>query len=627
MARTNPEIAQVFARIATALELDGANPFRIRAYQEAARLIESNPEPMAALAGEEGRLEAIRGIGKDLAGKIRDVVTTGTTPLFEELKDKYPEEVLDLTRIQGLGPKRVKLLFDTLGVRSRADLEAAARAGKVRELPRFGETVEQNILKALAAAAALPDVGRVLLAGAWAAAHDLAEQLRKVRGVEQVEIAGSFRRRRETVGDLDLLVSGGDVGAVMEAFTAHTSVASVLGRGETRSSVRLANGLQVDVRVVPPAAFGAALLYFTGSKAHNIELRKLAIENGWSLSEYGLTKGDKVLAARTEEEVYAKLGLAWIPPEMREAIGEIELARAGKLPRLIEQDDLVADLHMHTDRTDGREPLEVMVRAARDRGYEYVAITEHSKSLAMTFGFDGARVRKSIDEIAKVRKQVPGIHVLHGLEVDILADGELDLDDESLALLDWVLVAIHGHTQQSPAQATERVLRAISNPYVHAMAHPTARKIGQREPVPFDQERVFDRAAELGVAMEINGQPDRTDLSDVHARRAREKGVRFVIDTDAHSIPQLDFMRYGVFAARRAWLTKDLVLNALPFARFDKWRGGKRQGARPAATKAARTAASAAQGPRPTRKPATAKSSTPRRTTRRTAPRGRKEKS
>jgi DNA polymerase (family 10) len=594
MSRSNPEIARVFERIATALELDGANPFRIRAYREAARLIESTPEPMSALAADEGRLEEIRGIGKDLAGKIRDVVKTGTTQLFEELQEKYPAEVLDLTQIQGLGPKRVKLLFDELGIRSRADLERAARAGKVRELPRFGETVEQNILKALASAAAMPDIGRVLLAGAWQAAHEIAARIRKVPGVEQVEIAGSFRRRRETLGDLDVLACGGETDAVMSAFTTHGDVAAVLGRGDTKSSVRLANGLQVDLRLVPPESFGAALLYFTGSKAHNIELRKIAIDKGWSLSEYGLTKGDRVIAARTEEEVYARLGLAWIPPEMREAIGEIELARTGKLPRLIEEGDLKADLHMHTDRTDGREPLEVMVRAARDRGYEYVAITEHSKSLAMTFGFDGARVRKSVAEIERVRKQVPGIHVLHGLEVDILADGALDLDDESLALLDWVLVAIHGHVDQPAAVATERVLRAISHPLVHGMAHPTARKIGRREPLPFDLEKVFACAAELGVAMEINGQPDRIDLSDVHARLARDLGVRFLIDTDAHSIPQLDFVRYGVFAARRAWLTKSDVQNALPFARFEQWRTGRRTGLKPAMRVGKRKAAALA---------------------------------
>ncbi len=573
---TNAEIARIFTTIATGLELDGGNPFRIRAYHEAARLVESHPEPMASLAASEGRLEAIRGIGKDLAQKIRDIVTTGTTAMLDEIVAKYPREVLALTEIPGLGPKRVRVLFDTLGVRNRDDLERAARAGKVRELPKFGETVEQNVLKALAATSGAPEAPRLLLAGAWVTAHVLADHVRAVQGVRQVELAGSFRRRRETVGDLDLVVAGGDGDQVMDAFASHPYVMDVIARGPTKCSVRIASGLQVDLRIVPPESFGAALLYFTGSKAHNIALRKLAIDKGWSLNEYGLTEGERVIAGRTEQDVYAALGLAFIPPEMREALGEIELAAANALPRLVEKSDLRADLHMHTDRSDGTEPLAEMVRAARDRGYEYVAITEHSKALGMTNGFDAARVRQSVEEMKAVRREVPGIQVLHGLEVDILADGSLDLDDDSLGLLDWVIVSLHSQLAQATDVMTARVLRAIDHPAVHAMGHPTGRKIGAREPARFDVERVFERAAERSVAMEINGQPDRLDLSDVHARLAREKGVRFVLDTDAHGIPGLDYIDYAVFNARRAWLTKEHVLNALPFGKFEKWRRGKR---------------------------------------------------
>lgn len=577
---TNAEIARVFARIATALEIDGANPFRIRAYQEAARVIETHPEPVQALTDRPGALEAIRGIGKDLAAKIRDVVATGTTPLAAELDAKYSADVLALTTIPGLGPKRVRQIVDALGVRTRADLEAACRAGKVRALPRVGESVEQKILAALAAAASEAEgAARPLLAAVWIVAHELAAHVRAVPGVEQVEIAGSFRRRRETVGDLDLLACGGDAAQVMAAFTKHRYVAEVLGIGDTKASVRLGTGLQVDLRVVPPASFGAALIYFTGSKAHNIELRKIAIEKGWSLNEYALTEGERVVAGRTEAEVYRALGLDWIPPELRESCGEVALAAEGRLPKLVEAGDLRADLHMHTHRSDGRETIATMLRAAQDRGYEYVAITEHSQALAMARGFDAARVRQSVEEIAAARREVPGIRVLHGLEVDILADGALDLDDDSLALLDWVIVSIHSRFDQPPDEATARVLRALAHPSVHAMGHPLGRKIGRREGLRFDLERVLAAAVEHDVALEINAQPPRLDLPDVHARRARELGARFVIDTDAHAIDELDYMPYGVFAARRAGLTRDDVLNTLPFDAFDRWRAGKRAGA------------------------------------------------
>jgi DNA polymerase (family X) len=562
---TNADIARVFARIATMLEIDGANPFRVRAYREAARVVESQGEPVEARAAEEGGLEALPGIGRDLAQKLRDIVRTGTTDLYEEMQKKIPLEVVALTELQGLGPKRVKTLYET-GVKNRSDLEAAARAGRLRELPGFGEKVEQNVLKALASASQWS--GRMLLGGAWPVAQALADHVRAVPGVRRVEIAGSFRRRKETIGDLDLLVCGGRPEAVMKAFATHGDVVEVLGQGETKSSVRLRNGLQVDLRHVPVESFGAALLYFTGSKEHNIELRRIAIEQGLSLNEYGLTRGESTVAGRSEEDVYAALGLAWIPPELREASGEIELARRGELPDLIDEKDLIADLHMHTDRSDGRDSLETMVRAVRDRGYRYCAITEHSKALGFGRGFDEERVARSVAEIAQVQARVPDVRILHGLEVDILADGELDLGDDGLAMLDWVIVSLHSRLDQPVPVATERVLRALSHPAVCAMAHPTGRLIGSREPAAFDMDRVLERAAAMGVAMEINAQPDRMDLKDAHARLAKERGVRVVIDTDAHSTVQLENMRFGVFTARRAGLTKDDVLNALPYDRF-----------------------------------------------------------
>lgn len=563
---TNAEIARILDRLAAMLEIDGANPFRVRAYREAARVVDTHPEPIAALADTPGAIEALPGIGKDLAQKIRELNATGTTPMYAEMAAKIPPEVVDFTQLQGLGPKRVKTLFETLGIRDRAALKAAAEAGQLRDLPGFGEKVEQNVIKALATADQWS--GRVLLAGAWVVAHDLAARVGKVKGVERVELAGSFRRRKETVGDLDVLVTGGSTDAVMDAFTGHDSVAEVLGRGDTKSSVRLKSGLQVDLRLVPAESFGAALLYFTGSKEHNIELRRLAIEHGWSLNEYGLTKGDELIAGRTEEDVYAKLGLAWIPPELRESHGEIELARTNRLPKLIEERDIRGDLHMHTTRTDGRDTIEAMVRAAIARGYEYIAITDHSKALAMSGGFDAARVRQSVGEIEAARQAFPKMRILHGLEVDILADGALDLDDETLALLDWVIVSIHSRLEMEPAAATARVVRALSNPHVHLMGHPTGRLIGGRRPLPFDMEAALDCAAAHGVAMEINASPERLDLNDVHARLAQAKGVKMCIDTDAHSTVGLDALRFGIFQARRAGLTSADVLNALPWEEF-----------------------------------------------------------
>jgi DNA polymerase (family X) len=563
---TNADVARTLARLATMLEIDGANPFRVRAYREGARVIESQAEPITTLAAAEGGLAALPGIGKDLAQKILEISETGTTAIYEEMKAKIPLEVVGFTELQGLGPKRVKTLYEELGIRDRTGLEAAARDGQLRELPGFGEKVEQNVLKALASAKQW--AGRVPLAGAWAVAHAIAAHVGRVPGVERVEIAGSFRRRKETVGDLDVLACGGSPAEVMKAFVTQPEVAEVLGHGETKSSIRLRNGLQVDLRHVAVESFGAALLYFTGSKAHNIELRKIAIDRGMSLNEYGLTRGEKTVAARTEAEVYAALGLAYVPPELREAEGEIELARTGRLPDLIEEKDLVADLHMHTDRSDGRDTLETMVRAARDRGYRYCAVTEHSKAIGFGIGFDEARVARSAHEIAAVRKRFPDIQVLHGLEVDILANGDLDLGEEGLAMLDWVIVSLHSRLDQPPDVATARVLKALAHPRVCAMAHPTGRMIGSREPSRFDMEQVLERAAELGVAMEINSQPDRLDLKDAHARLAREKGVRLVIDTDAHSVSQLENVRYGVFTARRAGLTKADVLNTLPYERF-----------------------------------------------------------
>jgi DNA polymerase (family 10) len=583
---TNAQIAKLLGQIATLLEMDGANPFRVRAYRDGSRVIETLPEPAAQLAQTEGRLQQVKGIGKDLEVRIRDLVTTGSTGVYDELTKKFPASLVELTEIPGLGPKRVKLLFDALGIRGRDDLTAAARAGRLREVHGLGETVEAKLLKYLEREVPAGP-SRLLLHGAWQVAHDLAAAIGTTPGVERVELAGSFRRRRETIGDLDLVVCGGAAEGVMTAFTTHAYVAEVLARGETRSSVRLGNGLQVDLRHVPAASFGAALLYFTGSKAHNIELRRLAIERGWSLNEYGLTEGERVVAARTEEDIYRALGLAYVPPELREGLDEVARAREGTLPKLVDVADLRADLHMHTDRSDGRDTLADMVRAARDRGYEYCAITEHSGAIGMIRGFDDARVLRSATELDAVRREVPGITVLHGLEVDILADGALDLGDAALDVLDWVVISLHASLAQPREAITARVLRALDHPAVCVMGHPSGRKIGAREGADLDWERVFERAAERGVAMELNAQPDRVDLNDVNARLAKAKGVAFTIDTDAHATDALDYIRYGVFQARRAGLTADDVLNTRPLEAFERWRRAKKRSAVGAAPPAA----------------------------------------
>lgn len=603
---TNAEIARVFNRVAVMLELDGANPFRVRAYREAARVIAASIDSIDALCGVEGALEALPGIGKDIAAKIRDVAATGSTQIDRDLQQKYPLTVVELTELQGLGPKRVSTLFTVLGVKSRDDLEKAAQAGRLRDLPGFGQKVEQNVLKAIASAAKWS--GRLSLASAWPLAHALADTVMRVPGVTQVEIAGSFRRRRETVGDVDIVACGGSAEAVMEAFVSHHSVSEVLGRGDTKSSVKLGMGLQVDLRHVPESAFGAALLYFTGSKEHNIELRRIAIEQGMSLNEYGLTRGEKqeVVASRTEEDIYRALGIGqWVPPELREARGEIDLAREGRLPDLVDVKDLRADLHLHTTRSDGRDSIATMVKAVRDRGMEYVAITEHSKALPMAYGFDAARVRQSIGEIAEARKQFPGFPILHGLEVDILGDGALDLDDETLALLDWVVISIHSRFDMTPPDATARVLRALANPWVHAFGHPTGRQIGSRDGLPFDVEKAAEAAARNGVLMEINGSPDRLDLSEQHARMAKAKGCGFVIDTDAHSTVQLDYQRWGVFQARRAGLTSEDVWNTKTWSQFSAWLA-ERRASRPAIGAANATPPPGAETVRPPAEPDTA---------------------
>lgn len=571
----NRGLARALAEMAELLEIEEANPFRVRAYRNASRVIAEQTRQISdrVAAGED--LKELPGIGKDIAAQLEELVRTGRSTPLEEMFGRIPRGVLELLRLPALGPKRAKKLWKELGITGLESLGAAAREGRIATLPGFSEATQKKILESLA-----KDAGRerrLGIAVADSLVEALLEHLRGTPGLERVEAAGSFRRRRETVGDLDLLAVADDPAAsqaVMERFVSYPGVEQIVGRGETKSSVRLAAssgpGFQVDLRVVPAASFGAAWIYFTGSKDHNIKLRQRAVERGLKLSEYGLFRGDdESVASRDEAEVYSALGMAWVPPELREDRGEFAAAAtSGGLPRLIERGDLRGDLQMHTTWSDGKNTVEEMVRGCLERGHQYCALTDHSPALAMIRGLDPVRVRQQAAEIAAVQQRVPGIRILRSAEVDIHVDGSLDLDDETLATLDIVLVSIHSRFELEPAAQTERILRALENPRVQILAHPTGRKIGRRDAMRYDLDRVLSRAAELGVAVELDSHPDRLDLSDVALMRARELGTQIVISTDAHRVAHLDHLRYGVEQARRAWLEPGHVLNTRPLDEF-----------------------------------------------------------
>ena len=573
----NPEVAQTFDEVADLLELQGANPFRVRAYRNAARTLRDLAEPVAKIAADpERKLEELPGIGADLAEKIRTLLQTGDLPIRRELRGQVPAGLRDLVAVPGLGPKRAQVLYQQLGIRSLDQLRQAARQHRVRELKGFGQKTEEKILQGLNHL--VPAERRVYLAEAKVYADSLTAHLRAAVGVKKICVAGSFRRRQETVGDLDILVTCDDSGKVMDRLAAYDGVAEVLARGETKMSVRLKTGLQIDLRVVSEESYGAALQYFTGSKAHNILLRRMAQERGLKINEYGVFRGERRVAGRTEEEVYAAVGLPWIPPELREARGEIELGLRGRLPRLLELKDLRGDLHMHTKATDGRASLEEMVEAARKHGHAYVAITDHSKRVTVAKGLDARRLRqhwKAIDELAgKVR----GITVLKGVELDILEDGTLDLPDDVLAEADWVVASIHYGQSQPRAQITRRLLNAIRNPYVHAIGHPTGRLIGKRAGYDLDLDTVLKAAADHGCLMELNCQPSRLDLDNTALAAAKDRGIPIVLGTDAHAVEELAFMEFGVYQARRAGLEAKDVANTRPLGQFRKLLARRRPG-------------------------------------------------
>lgn len=586
----NRAIATVLYETADLLEVANEDTFRIRSYRRAAEAIEGHSQQISSLIGDDKAILAIPGIGKGMLANLKDLFANGKLQLHTELLTKYQPAMLDLLKISGLGPKTIALIWDTYQICDPAGVKQLALDGKLRTLPRMGEKAEQKILKGIESF--LSTTGRYHLDEADQTAEKLIAHLSGTPGVEKITPAGSLRRGRETVGDLDILVTGKGCGpnsskleAIKDKVLAFPGIVEVLVRGDNKVSFKLRSGMQVDVRLLPPSSFGAALQYFTGSKNHNVTLRQRALKLGFTLNEYGLFRVEeeksapgkdgrskpiagKFVAGATEAEVYKTLKLAYIPPEMRENNGEIDLAAAGTLPHLITQDDIQGDVHMHTVETDGKNTIEEMARAAKARGYKYMAITDHSKNLAFANGLDDPRALAHIQKIRAA--MVPGIKIFAGIEVDILADGDLDLSDSVLAEMDLVIASVHSNFQQEPAKMTDRLLRVLDNKYVSILGHPTGRMLLRREGFKFDMDAILAAAKNNGVAMEHNAYPDRLDLSDVHLRMARERGVKIVINTDSHHTTHMEKMKYGILQARRAWLTRADVLNTLPTAAFAK---------------------------------------------------------
>lgn len=556
----NVAIARVLNEIADLLDLQGENPFRIRAYRTAARTIGALATPVTSLIAADPRaLERFPGIGRDLAGKIAEIGRTGTLPLVRQLARKTPESLTTLLRLPGVGPKRARLIYDALGITTLAALEKAARAGRLSALPGLGTATERAILRGIAQDRA--QQSRMRLSEAEAYVRPLVERLQRVPAVATLTVAGSMRRRRETVGDVDVLATSRAPATVADRFVHDPDVARVLAHGDTRSSVVLRGGLQVDLRVVPAVSYGAALHYFTGNKAHNIAIRALGVKRGLKINEYGVFRGERRIAGRTEAEVFRAVGLPWIPPELREDHGEIPAARAHRLPTLVTLDDIRGDLQMHTTDTDGRSSLVEMVAACRSRGYEYCAITDHTSAVRVAGGMGRAGFRRQFHAIERLQKRLDGFTILKGAEVDILDDGSLDLDDATLSELDVVVVSVHSTFNLPRAAMTRRIVRALQHPRVHILGHPTGRLIGQREPYPVDMPAIVKAAKDHGVMLEVNAQPDRLDLNDEHIHMARDAGVRLVISTDAHHVDELALMRFGVDQARRGWCDARDVAN------------------------------------------------------------------
>jgi DNA polymerase (family X) len=554
----NADIADLFNQVADLLEILGENPFRIRAYRNAARIIGGLPQSVAAMVEQQKDLTEFAGIGKDLAGKIREIAETGFLSYLQELEERIPPQVARLMKIPGLGPKRVKLLFDHLHITSLEDLKKAAEEGKIKGLKGFGEKTEKTILDEIGRE---KKETRIKLNVAEEMANNIVTHLKKVAGVTEVIVAGSFRRRKETVADLDVLATCRKGAQVMDAFVNYDNVEKVVAQGDTRSTVMLRSGVHVDLRVVPEESYGAALHYFTGSKAHNIAVRMLGVKKGLKINEYGVFRNEKHIAGKTEREVFDQVDLPFIEPELREDRGEIDAGQRGELPDLIKGEDIRGDLHAHTRETDGRHTLEQMVEAARQHGYEYMAITDHSKRLSMTHGLDEKRLAKRNEEIDRLNDKLKGFVVLKSIEVDILAEGSLDLSDSILKELDLTVCSVHSRFNLPREKQMERILRAMDNPYFNIFAHPSGRLINERDPYDIDMETLMKAAKDRGCVMEVNAHPDRLDLTDTDCKLGKEMGVKIVISTDAHSMNDLELMRFGVWQARRGWLEKKDVLN------------------------------------------------------------------
>ncbi len=572
----NKAIANILYETADLLEIDAADSFRIRSYRNAAQAIENLSEPIRDLISEPKKVLAIPGIGKGMLLNLQELFREGSLGIQTELLKKYHPSMLQLLKIQGLGPKTIALIWSAYQVSDVDGVEKLAREGKIRELPRMGEKHEQKLLKAIEDYRRIS--GRFLIDAAEIEATKLTDYLAKLPGIDKITPAGSLRRGRETVGDLDILVTGAACCSEAERQKAvqyiaqYPSLMSVIAQGDNKISFQVRNGMQVDVRLLPPESFGAAMQYFTGSKAHNVALRQRALKMGYTLNEYSLAdlKTEKPVAGKTEEEIYAKLNLDYIPPELRENLGEIDAAANHTLPRLIALEDLQGDVHMHTVETDGRNTIEEMAEAAKECGYKYMAITDHSKNLAFANGLDDKRAVAHIQKIREANERIGGIKIFAGIEVDILADGDLDLSDDVLAQMDLVIASVHSVFNQEPAKMTERLLKAIGNPSTSIIGHPTGRLQLRRDAYHFDMDAILAAAAKHKVAMELNSYPDRLDLNDVHLRQAKQRGVRVVINTDSHHTSHLEKIRYGVLQARRAWLTRDDVLNTMPAEKFNR---------------------------------------------------------
>ena len=564
----NEFIAVQFELLADLLEIQGANPFRIRAYRNAARTISSTAESLSDLVANGTDLTQFSGIGKDLAKQIHEIITKGEHSALNELRKQIPGGVLDMLRIPGVGPKKVSVFFNELGLKSLADLKAACEAGRISLLKGFGKKTEESILANIDQAAEFSL--RVSIADARAAAEIIVEDLQQLPEVEQAAVAGSCRRRRETCGDLDILATCSDSGPPMDLLASHPLVEAVLQRGETKQRVRLKTGIELDLRVVPEASFGAAMQYFTGSKEHNVVVRQRAKDLGLKVNEYGVFRGEEQIAGRTEADVYESVGLPWFPPELRENRHEFEWAAAGTLPTLVTVEDIRGDLHMHTTASDGAASIEEMALAAKARGLKYIAITDHSKRVSMANGLDSTRLRAHWKEIRAVRERMTGIEILCGIECDILEDATMDLPDDVLAEADWVIAVLHYGLKQPGEQIMKRLMTAVKNPHVDIIGHCTGRMIGRREGADVNFSELLKAAADHQVMMEINAHPSRLDLDDIHAAAAKDMGIPIVISTDSHSVNGFEVLQYGVDQARRAGLTKQDVANTKSLADFRK---------------------------------------------------------